>query len=193
MNWNLPASRYDEIRATVVDFIEDWGITVYPFAIWDLLRKMQIRPIPYSSLPLKAKAMLLEYYPDAITIYPKDFNPARIRMYYNDATSRERIRFTLAHELGHLALGHPGTNKKEYEHEADLFASYLLAPSPLIMRDSSMEPTTISYDFVVSHRCAAVAADRTRKRYAYGPTADKEYESRILTSCYLEKEGERIA
>ena len=52
MDWNLSSSeRYEEIRAAVADLIEDWGITVYPFSIWSLLKKMGIRTVRYSSLP----------------------------------------------------------------------------------------------------------------------------------------------
>ena len=48
---------------------------------------------------------------------------------YNDSSviGEPRRRFTLAHELGHYALGHLGDSEPE-EQEADTFARNLLAP-----------------------------------------------------------------
>ena len=53
-----------------------------------------------------------------IIVYRTDGNPAR-------------LRFTLAHELGHRVLGHEGTSPAE-EAEADCFASHLLCPEPVV-------------------------------------------------------------
>lgn len=53
-----------------------------------------------------------------IVVYRTDGNPAR-------------LRFTLAHELGHRILGHEGASPAE-EAEADCFASHLLCPEPVV-------------------------------------------------------------
>lgn len=44
-----------------------------------------------------------------------------------------RLRFTLAHELGHVVLGHESGRPAE-EREADHFASCLLCPTPVCRR-----------------------------------------------------------
>lgn len=194
MIWSLPGERYDEIRATVADLIEDWGITAYPFSIWSLLRKMGIRVFPYSSLPTLLRLLLEHYRPDALTIYPPDFNPRRTLIFYNDdGRDRERIRFTLAHELGHLILMHPDTGESIYESEADIFANYLLAPAPLIIEYSSTDYFVVSDDFAISYSCASSACDRAVKRQAFGPSAHTEYEQRILENCHLVKGGGSLA
>ena len=46
---------------------------------------------------------------------------------YNDNMDINRIRFTIAHEIGHIALGHEESND-ETESEADYFARHLLVP-----------------------------------------------------------------
>lgn len=190
MDWSLSSSeRYEEIRAAVADLIEDWGITAYPFSIWLLLKKMGIRTMRYSSLPDHLHNQVKFYWPDALTVYPPDFNPAKTIIFYNGEQGQERIRFTLAHELGHLVLMHPGTDEELYEHEADIFANYFLAPAPLVLRDSKLNIESISHDFQVSHSCAWSAMDRTRKRADYGPRAKTEYELRILASCFLKEGG----
>lgn len=55
-----------------------------------------------------------------MVMYRADGNPAR-------------LRFTLAHELGHRLLNHEGVDPRE-ERAADCFASHLLCPRPVIER-----------------------------------------------------------
>lgn len=192
MSWHLSGIRYDEIRSTVADLIEDWGISVYPFSVWELVRRMGIRTIRYSELPEWLRIEVEFYWPDAITIYPPDFNPARTVIFYNDRFDREHIRFTVAHELAHLVLMHPDTGEDVYEHEADIFANYLLAPAPLVLRDSKLDVETIHNDFQVSYGCARSVKDRAEKRRTYGSRSLAEYETRILASCSV-KGGGRVA
>lgn len=55
-----------------------------------------------------------------------------------------RRRFTIAHEIGHLLLGHVCNNnqsgKTHEEKEADIFASELLAPKSLLKKDFKNNP-----------------------------------------------------
>lgn len=185
--------RYDEIREEVANFIEDFGIEAYPFSIWVLLRQMGIRLIPYSMFPDQLRSEVERAWPDAITLRPDNFNAAETVIFYNDQRPRERIRFTLAHELAHLVLEHPDEESDELEGEADIFANYLLAPAPLILRDSSVNSYAIEADFVVSHGCALSARDRTAKRRDFGPRHFTEYEVRILKTARLVKGGGRVA
>jgi Zn-dependent peptidase ImmA (M78 family) len=194
MTWSLPANRYDEIRSAVADLIEDWGISTYPFSIWSLLRKMGIRVIAYSSLPSETRDNLCSKSEDAFTVYPPDFNPNRTVIFYNDEIrDRERIRFTLAHELGHLILMHPDIYDEVYEHEADIFANYFLVPAPLLLEYSEIDYAVVHGDFAVSYSCAASACDRAAKRRDFGPSEHMEYEQRILQSCRLMEGGGRLA
>lgn len=187
------SARYDEIREEVANFIEDFGIEAYPFSIWVLLKRMGIRLIPYSALPDQLRDEIEEAWPEAITLRPDNFNAAGTVIFYNDQRSRERIRFTLAHELAHLVLEHPDEKSDELEGEADIFANYLLAPAPLILRDSSVNSYAIETDFAVSHGCALSARDRTAKRRDFGPQYLTEYEIRILKAARLVKGGDRVA
>lgn len=53
-------------------------------------------------------------------------------IFYNDHfPHKERQRFSLMHEVGHIVLGHTGTCE-ENEKEADLFASHILAPRAIM-------------------------------------------------------------
>ena len=193
MGWNLPGGRYDEIRTAVADLIEDWGIREYPFSIQSLLRKMRIRLIPYSTLSDDLRSAFEADSSDAFTIYPTNYDPSRTIICYNDEPSRERIRFTLAHELAHPALMHPGTGEDIYEHEADIFANYLLVPAPLVLEYSRIDYEVISHDFVIGFKCARSARDRIRKRREYGPSSYLEYEQRILDLCTLNTDSNQLA
>lgn len=63
-------------------------------------------------------------------------------IFYNPARSIPRIRWTLAHELGHILLGHsavcrfaqPIGGKSQEDRQADQFAAELLCPGPALCR-----------------------------------------------------------
>lgn len=193
MRKNLSPERCEELKAIAADLIEDFGITEYPFGIWSLLRTLGVRRIPYSALPGWLRGQTLRCYPDAVSLFPPAFNPARTIVFYNDAMSRERVRFTLAHELAHLVLQHPDTGEDVYEHEADFFANYLLGPAPLVLRDSSLDEYAIQQDFGVSYSCAVAIRDRAWKRKQWGPRGLTEYERRILACCRVARGGGQVA
>lgn len=84
-----------------------------------------------------------------VVVYRTDGNPAR-------------LRFTLAHELGHRMMKHTGGDPAE-EREADCFASYLLCPEPVVRflakapGDVTERIATTCY---VSRSCARAALRR---------------------------------
>jgi Zn-dependent peptidase ImmA (M78 family) len=84
---------------------------------------------------------------------------------------------------------HPDTGEDVYEHEADIFANYLLAPAPLVLLYSKLDIDTIHDDFRVSYGCARSVKDRTEKRRAYGSWTLTEYEQRILAFCFMKGGG----
>lgn len=59
----------------------------------------------------------------------------RLYIIYDDKLNNTEIRYAIAHELGHVFLHHnfKNTNKKD-ELQADIFASYLLAPTFLLQK-----------------------------------------------------------
>lgn len=79
-----------------------------------------------------------------LVVYRADGHPAR-------------QRFTLAHELGHRALGHLGNSTTE-DREADCFASHLLCPRPALdmLKERITECTAeqAAASFYVSLSCA---------------------------------------
>lgn len=96
-------------------------------------------------------------------------------IYYNDTMNHRGLeRFTIAHELGHIFLGHHQDAKtdillrknisdaqyKIYEKEANCFARNLLSPIPLVERITDINQDSCIHDmmeaFDISHTAAVV-------------------------------------
>lgn len=86
-----------------------------------------------------------------------------------------RKRFTIAHELGHIFLGHPlvagyhartiNTKIPRTENEADVFASRLLAPSCVLWGLNLRTATEIAEVCKISLQSAQIRAERMRILY----------------------------
>lgn len=84
-------------------------------------------------------------------------------VYYDTKkVSLERLKFSLAHELGHIVMGHHGTDPAE-EIEADFFAAHLLIPRPILAEFLSREKLPIEVNFYnlfnVSRSCLYMIQD----------------------------------
>lgn len=102
---------------------------------------------------------------DAMTFRDPAPDPRYLVVYRPDGHPA-RLRFTLAHELGHRILGHTGqgSDKAREEREADLFASHLLCPQPVIdrlrRRFAPLTAETVAAACYVSLTCARLLATR---------------------------------
>lgn len=95
---------------------------------------------------------------------------------YRDSESDQRCRFTIAHELGHIFLGHALVNDKLYrtfdsdkpsiEQEADAFAARLLAPACALWAMDIHEPDDISELCGISKTAGNARANRMKVLYA---------------------------
>lgn len=94
---------------------------------------------------------------------------------YDDTLPKGRIRFTIAHELGHIFLGHPmklgyhgrtiDTQKPETEKQADMFAIRLLVPACVVWGLGLHTPEEIQTVFDVSFSAAKARAARMEILY----------------------------
>lgn len=76
---------------------------------------------------------------EAITFRQTIQGETRFIVVYREGGNPARLRFTLAHELGHRLL-HRG-DEPDMEREADCFASHLLCPRPTLRRLCARENT----------------------------------------------------
>ena len=140
-----PDYRQPIIEALIV--LEDSGITRFPVDLHAIQRQyrnlFEIRS--YVSL-MKERGLTRE---ECIQLLDSEDGAAvmhgydRYVIYYNERMSRRRTRFTIAHEIGHVILGHlfehevpiisrEGMTQRLYhrlEHEASCFARNLLCPA----------------------------------------------------------------
>lgn len=94
---------------------------------------------------------------------------------YDDTVSKGRIRFTIAHELGHIFLGHPlkigyhartiDVRKPEVETDADMFASRLLCPACVLWGLNLHTPEEIKEVCNVSYAAAKIRSERMKILY----------------------------
>lgn len=96
---------------------------------------------------------------------------------YDDSDSTGRKRFTIAHELGHILLGHPlqegeqhtrvfNKERPEVETEADMFAARILSPACVLWALDLHTPEEIAECCQISYTAAQVRADRMKILYS---------------------------
>lgn len=110
---------------------------------------------------------------------------------YDDTDTKERIRFTVAHELGHILLGHElekgfkhyrrfVRNKPISETQADEFAARILAPACVLWGMNATTADEIAALCGISKSAAQVRAQRMtvlleRNKFLTHPLEQKVY------------------
>lgn len=135
--------RYDFVYHVLGDFVDD---TInYPLDLIALCKMNNWNLIPYSSFDTKP----LSVSEDGFSIV----RDGSIYIFYNYMQIRERINFTIAHEIGHIVLGRHLTNdvlshngiidNDAMEKEANVFARNLLAPAPMLYDLKTLPSTDV--------------------------------------------------
>lgn len=103
------------------------------------------------------------------------FDGAKWYIIYDDENTVQRARFTIAHEFGHIFLGHElrkgrhartfDISKPQVEKEADSFAARLLAPACVLWGLSLHSPQEIADVCNISLAAAKIRAERMSVLY----------------------------
>lgn len=153
----LTDDRYERIKRKVVDFIKKNNIDTYPLDCYKICEKLNIPLVKYSSLNKDERDFVESKSGDAYIVKTNDNKPVGI--VYNDDAKELRIPTNLAHELGHIGMGH-----KEHsmlaDVEADFFGVYFLAPNPLMERYDIQSFEDVYNKFNVSMQVAINAFNR---------------------------------
>lgn len=154
-------------RKLIIDSGINW-LPVNPFELyemhgWILLSWGEARELLNDDDPLRlkksraeARTSIIRGSNDYITVYDETIEPF------------QRIRWTIAHEIGHIVLGHlhdfdktainrGGLNSSEYEvleKEADFFASELLAPMGVLKSVGAINSNDIQLVCNISKRAS---------------------------------------
>lgn len=100
-------------------------------------------------------------------------------IFYNPTNSIPRIRWTLAHELGHILLGHgaarlpapPAEGKSREDRQADRFAAELLCPGPPLRRCGLRSAGELAKLCDLSGQAAEIQWERLRRETDDSPLA----------------------
>lgn len=198
--------RYKTITRKVYQLLAEFGISEFPvdpfkiieemdncyIAGWEELSKscnvldpfnLRLRGLDAETTIKRGTSDYLIVYDDTITYLP-------------------RVHFTLAHEIGHIVLGHltefedtsiqsglSVASKKVLETEADAFAAELLAPRTILRRFPGMkhDPNWLKEICFLSGKAAGIRADEL-KRLDFGYYRHEDTIHRNFY-CYLEKCG----
>ena len=93
---------------------------------------------------------------DAITYEYKGY----VFILYNSALTKQRIRFAVAHEIGHIIMQHSLRHISNYEQEANMFAARLLMPMAIIKELNIQSPEELAQTFEVSLQSATYRFER---------------------------------
>lgn len=169
--------------------VDPWKI-IKQFTNWHLKGWMELREYTGEDDPLNINKEKAEA--KTITLRGSD---EYLIVYDDRVNNNQRIRWTIAHEIGHIVLGHlvefnatalnrRGLTKSEYgvlEVEAHCFAAELLAPKTIIRRfDFNDDPQGISLICDISKDAAVKRLDDMKRiDFTYYPT-----ENKILRNFY---------
>lgn len=144
---SIPEPRYEKSTTAAYQFLMDMKVSNFPIDLFHIAELYDVSVVPYSELlsdpsvppeeTERLRRMLTYSCQDGFT---RCIDHEYV-IFYNDAVIEKRIRFTLAHELGHIVLEHfedfleetslIPTERALYqtlEFEANSFARNLLAP-----------------------------------------------------------------
>jgi len=128
---------YENIKQLISDIYEDYDLNNLPLDIFNLVRRMGFKLLFASNLMKNKikKGKIIDKYnfytlPDGFSF--KYGEKETYIIFVNDIKNKkEAQRFTCAHELGHILLGHKGFYHKIEEDQTNYFAHYLLSPTSL--------------------------------------------------------------
>ena len=123
---------YFAVRNAVWQFLIDNHVCSLPIDLDTLFARNGYNLLTFSTARNFLSDVIGEQYfdgsLDCFTIFCND----SITVVYDETLPHTRLRFSLAHELGHIVLSHDLHTPFRYDVEADLFASRLLMPACVI-------------------------------------------------------------
>lgn len=181
--------RYQIVRDTAWKALLDCNITSLPVDI--------VAMAEHYNVPIYANSEVGTLEPDEIGLSLKW--KGQWVIVYDDTMINTRIRFTIAHELGHILLGHPEEcsrknkfikNRSEIEEEADKFAARILAPACVLRGLNLKSAEEIMAYCNISLSAARIRANRMmilneRNKFLSSKTEVKVFKNFI---SYIEKQ-----
>lgn len=146
-------------------------------ATWKLLVDLEIRELPVKPGAIcKALGIPIKFYTPTDNNDGMSFIAGQVpTILVSNKAPLPRQRFTAAHELGHILLGHvgryelvnrePDPKDNPIEQAANVFASRLLAPACVLWGCGAKTPEQIAALCDISHQAAQFRAQRMELLY----------------------------
>lgn len=150
---------YTKINYKILEVFEQCRIHSFPVDCFSVLEYYNIKYKKYSEQSPEKLNHCLMVSDDAFTL--------KNIIFYNDHILKNRIRFSLAHELGHHVLGHYNSRSASVEQEANYFASNLLAPRIAIHYSKARTEADVSKLFSLTKEAAGYALLDYRRWYKF--------------------------
>lgn len=192
---------YERIKSIIGDVFEENAdfLNHIPIDIFGLARKMGFRLLKASDLIKRSKEKLLshrEINKEKVIYGYTFFDKEKMEyvIYYDDIiANKNKQRFSVAHEIGHIVLGHIDggiQNSNIAEKEADYFAGYVLCPDCLSTNDDICKilfkyPYKIPKWFGVAEDTASIQLRHHSGRNSLQLSNRYEYEN-IIMGCLEE-------
>lgn len=168
-------ARYDYVIRKACEFLEQFEINSFPIDPISIIKKQKWGIVEYSELMIDFNCSLDRVIKclgskDGYTILD-EYN---YTISYNNVDKpKDRILFTIMHEIGHIYLNHlkdfektrlsrGGLNEDEnkvLENEANAFARNVLAPVSIVQHLKIKSPSNLSYRFGISPDAARARLD----------------------------------
>lgn len=171
--------RYVHVRDAAWQTLIDYNVTELPVSLLKICRAAGIKVIRDSV------AHMLNYGEFGISVKQGD----AWYIIFDDSDTPQRIRFTIAHELGHIFLGHEmkyGYHTRKYnivkpsdETEADMFAARLLAPACVLWGIGVKTAEDIAELCNISYTAARIRARRLETLRSRGKFLSSQLERRV--------------
>ena len=184
INWDeelkiiMPQRIYRKIEELAVNLYRELDIKETAFDVFEVARRKGYQLLPYSQLGENLREHLRRNEYDAVNYYNQ--RTGRYVIIYDDMPSLQRQRFSIMHEIGHILLGH----KQESDLariQANYFAAYALAPSPLILYFEIEDYIELAEKFNISQECAMLCGARYNNWLNYGGNEFLPYENELMT------------
>lgn len=153
----LASKRYDKIDRNVAYVLDAFSDLTFPLDLEKLIRRIPGLYLRYYSQEDAKKREIFRLV--SIEGFGLWMSDECYVIFVNDDGNPCRIRFSIAHEIGHFMLGHYSKLKSgvisedEAESEAHFFAGKLLAPNWAIDLLESKDCVSICKNFEVSYEC----------------------------------------
>ena len=158
---------------------------------WEILIRENVTQLPVMVGQLcKSMGIRVRYFhPDSRSDGYSTIITGEPVIFVSEDCSSARQRFTAAHELGHILLGHvgryelvnrePDLRDNPIEQAANVFASRLLAPACVLWALDARTPEEIASLCKISHQAAAFRAERMKELYHRGKFLSSPLERQV--------------